>query len=540
MRHHEPLTSTPKTSLTGDDLGGIALFFDLENILLGVQGEFVVKKVVEFLAERGEVMILRAYADWGRYRREQRQFLEEGVQMVFLPSFGAGDKNRTDTAICVDAMEILFTRPHIDTFAIVSGDSDFGVLAQRLRDHAKRVVGISAKSAASQILVKQCHEFVFYETLVGQRVQGYSVEEGEARVRKALDKVVEELGVEFRASVLKDLMRKQDPTFSERNYGAASFTRFLHNYDHIVTLLDGGLVRVGSERVEDGGGDGAAKRKRPGLTPETEAKARELLARAIATAAAKRTPVRLSRLKDTLLNLDGDFDEGELGFRTFRHFLRAFPGVVTVDRENDMVTPAGAPKAAKPSDTPAPRAAEAPPEAPAPVPVEAAPSADPGPVAAPPAAPARGRGGRSRRGGKPNAGEAPPTPAAARGGRTVPAPAPTEAAPAAPEPAEAEPVAPAPALAPAAPAPEEAKAPDAPAKPAKRKAKPARAQAKPASEPAVEAAPAAAALAEGSGSSPEDAGASGRRSSGRGRGGRKRASAAEAAPPADAPDVAES
>jgi len=345
MRHHEPLTSTPKSSLSsgGDELGGVALFFDVENILLGVQGEFVVKKVVEFLAERGEVMILRAYADWGRYRREQRQFLEEGIQMVFLPSFGAGDKNRTDTAICVDAMEILFTRPHIDTFAIVSGDSDFGVLARRLRDHAKRVVGISAKSAASQILVKQCHEFVFYETLVGQRVQGYSVEEGEARVRKALDKIVEDYGTEFRASLLKDLMRKQDPTFSERNYGAASFTRFLRNYDHLLTILDGGVVRVGPDRDDDATTAASSRRKGARLTSEADSVTRELLRKAIAAAAARRSPVKLSRLKDTMLGIAPDFDEEELGFRTFTRFLLAFPDVVTVDREDNVATPAGSP-----------------------------------------------------------------------------------------------------------------------------------------------------------------------------------------------------
>ena len=351
MRHQESLTSTPKSALAVDGLGGVALFFDLENILLGVQGKFVVDKVVEFLAERGEVMILRAYADWGRYRNEQRQFLEGGVQMVFLPSFGINDKNRTDTAICVDAMEILFTRPHIDTFAIVSGDSDFGVLAQRLRDHGKRVVGISAKSAASQILVKQCHEFVFYETLVGQRVQGYSAEEGEARLRKALDKVVEDYGSEFRASVLKDFMRKQDPAFSERNYGAASFTQFLRGYDRVLTLLDGGLVRVGADREDEAVAAAPApaaprrspagpppKAPNPTLAPEDEARARDALVRAFSHAASRRMPVRMSRLKDALQFVAPEFDEAALGFRTFTRFLKAFPDVVSLERDDDTVT----------------------------------------------------------------------------------------------------------------------------------------------------------------------------------------------------------
>ncbi|MCA9514527.1 MAG: NYN domain-containing protein [Myxococcales bacterium] len=253
---------------SGDDLGGVAVFFDVENILLGVTETFVVKNIVDFLAERGEVMIRKAYADWGRYRQQQRQFLEEGVEMVFLPSYGTSDKNRTDTAVCVDAMEILFQRPYIETFCIVSGDSDFGVLARRLRDHGKRVVGVSAKSAASQILVKQCHEFVFYETLVGKQVQGYSLEEGEARLEKALQKIVDEYGTEFRASLLKDLMRKQDPTFSERNYGARSFTSFLSHYDGLVETLEGGVVRAIPQEEPDQGkgakGKGGGGRSRRG------------------------------------------------------------------------------------------------------------------------------------------------------------------------------------------------------------------------------------------------------------------------------------
>ena len=341
MRLRDNVVNAQQVPTSSDDLGGVAVFFDTENILLGVQGEFEVKNVVTSLAERGEVMILKAYADWGRYKNQQRQFLEEGVQMVFLPSYGVSDKNRTDTAICVDAMEILFTRPLIDTFCIVSGDSDFGVLAQRLRHHGKRVVGISAKSAASHVLVKQCHEFVFYETLVGQRVVGYSVEEGEARLKRALAKVVDDHGSEFPSSVLKDHMRKLDPTFSERNYGVATFTRFLRNYENLVTVREGGLVRVGSEPEEEGAKGGTRSRS-PRLAGESEIAARDALTRAVAGAAArKKGPVPLSRLKDTMQELAPDFDEFELGYKTFTRFLLAFPDVVVVDRASNTALPAG-------------------------------------------------------------------------------------------------------------------------------------------------------------------------------------------------------
>lgn len=351
MRLRETVVNAQQVPESADALGGVAVFFDVENILLGVHGDFEVKNVVTTLAERGEVMILKAYADWGRYKGQQRQFLEEGVQMVFLPSYGVSDKNRTDTAICVDAMEILFTRPLIDTFCIVSGDSDFGVLAQRLRHHGKRVVGISAKSAASHILVKQCHEFVFYETLVGQRVVGYSVEEGEARLQRALEKVVEDRGTEFPSSVLKDRLRKLDPTFSEKNYGASSFTRFLRSYENLVTVLEGGLVRVGE--VEDGSAKPSGGKRGPKLSAEAEATARDVLTRAIAAAAARtKGPVKLSRLKDTMQELAPDFDELGLGFRTFTRFLLAFPDIVTVDRASNTAQPAPGVAPAEPASGP--------------------------------------------------------------------------------------------------------------------------------------------------------------------------------------------
>ncbi|MFT7578968.1 MAG: hypothetical protein ACI9MR_000630 [Myxococcota bacterium] len=338
MRHREHFIESNESSpsKSGEDLGGVAVFFDVENILLGVQGEFAVQPILSFLADRGEVMVMRGYADWGRYKAQQRQFLEEGVQMVFLPSYGVSDKNRTDTAICVDAMETMFTRPHIDTYCIVSGDSDFGVLAQRLRDYGKRIVGISAKNAASRILVKQCHEFVFYETLVGQRVQGYSVEEGETRLTGALDKVVEEHGAEFRASVLKDRMRKQDPTFSERNYGASSFTRFLRNYEHLVTVLDGGKVRAGKPAEEPQG----HVLKGPKLTKAVVTEARGILTRSIIEATGKGTPVPLSRLKDTMQTVAPEFDELSLGYKTFTRFLLAFSDVILVDRANNTASAA--------------------------------------------------------------------------------------------------------------------------------------------------------------------------------------------------------
>jgi uncharacterized LabA/DUF88 family protein len=391
MRIRESLIDMDQIAVgSGNELGGTAVFFDFENIILGIHESFKVHKIIDHLTERGEVMIRRAYADWGRYRQYQRQFLEEGVQMVFLPSYGTSDKNRTDTAICVDAMEILFRREHIDTFVICSGDSDFGVLAQRLRDYGKRIVGISARSAASQILVKQCHEFIFYESLVGLAMKDYSRDEGEARMKRALVQLVDEYGRQFRASLLKDRMRKQDSTFSEKNYGASNFTRFLKSYPRVVRVLDGGKVEVLWTPEADFGesasprNNGAAPARGPGgrsgagrapatpppaalspplapppalpakpagapaeavqpekMTPKRKQEIAALLERAFAQSLGSAASIRMGQLKETLVSMSPGFDEGRLGFRSFASFLKAFPTVVTLDRYRDDVRPVG-------------------------------------------------------------------------------------------------------------------------------------------------------------------------------------------------------
>ena len=201
--------------------------------------------VVEHLSSRGNVLIRRAYADWGRYERYQSKLLELGVEMTFLPTYGVKDKNRTDTAIAVEAMEVLFLRKSIDTFVIVSGDSDFGVLARKLRAYGKRVIGISAKSSASKVLAALCHEFIFYETLTGEGLQGYNLADGEKLIRKVLPAIVES-HTSFQPSLLKDRLRKLDSTFSERNYGFKSFLRFIESFPSLLKVqrFKGGHTQV--------------------------------------------------------------------------------------------------------------------------------------------------------------------------------------------------------------------------------------------------------------------------------------------------------
>jgi len=216
------------------NLGTIAVFFDHENVALAMKrgkARFQPDLIIEHHGQRGDVVVRRAYADWGRYDKDQTAYLEQGVEMVFMPTYGYRDKNRTDTAICVDAMDILRLQPRIDTYVIVSGDSDFGVLARRLRSNAKRIVGISAKEAASKILVSVCHEFIFYEGLTGESLgKGFDLEGASRLIESVLPSLSDEYGDTFQPSLLKDRIRRKDATFSERNYGCESFTALLEKF----------------------------------------------------------------------------------------------------------------------------------------------------------------------------------------------------------------------------------------------------------------------------------------------------------------------
>lgn len=381
MRRPDPqLSATEHGSAADGDIGDTAIFFDFENIVLGVRGTFQPDSVVEHLGSRGDVLVRRAYADWGRYSRHQSKLLELGVDMIFLPTYGIADKNRTDTAIAVDAMEILFTRPNIETFVIVSGDSDFGVLARKLRGYGKRIIGVSARSSASKVLVAVCHEFIFYESLVGEKMSGYGVADGEKLVRKALAGITSTHNV-FQPSLLKDRMRKLDPSFSERNYGYSSFVKFVEAYPRLLEIVraEGGQTRI---TARDGASNRSASRSRgeraprprqapersqaprpnptsgtpdqqatpsprPARAPAPPAReparrsggkpdragaakeaCRKLLAVVIATFGDEE--ITLNKLKNRLVEKVPTFDHKKLGYPTFTAFLRDNADVVTL------------------------------------------------------------------------------------------------------------------------------------------------------------------------------------------------------------------
>ncbi len=324
-RKPEPTLSI--TDLSGissdDDIGRTAVFFDFENIVLGIKNRFEPALVVKHLSSRGDVVLRRAYADWGRYERFQTDLLELGVEMVFLPSYGVRDKNRTDTAIACDAMEILFQQPDIETFVIISGDSDFGVLARKLRGYGKRIIGVAAQKSSSKILVAVCHEFIFYETLLGETVGG--MPDAEQLVRQILPDVIDDYGSTIQPSLLKDRLRKQDSTFSERNYGFPTFLKFVRNFPKLfrVNTFRGGKTEL-TILTAGGNGDGGQ-----GGDDELE-DARDLVWDCLRDAGGGVTP---RKLKSLLLAERSDFDERALGYANFTEFLRDQSDLVTITRK---------------------------------------------------------------------------------------------------------------------------------------------------------------------------------------------------------------
>src|SRR5438067_9649494 len=254
----------------------IAVFIDFDNIEIGVkstlQREFDVSVVLEALKERGEIITKIAYANWGKLENSTRQLSEYAVQMVQRDPSPRGDKNGADINLALDALELAFTHDHINAFAIISGDSDFIALVNKLKQYDKTIFVVGGKAFTSTILQKNCHEFISYESMLDdnrssrsqrdqqqqlplaqpqaqaerpiqqpvlreQRQQGgggggqrrppaLDLHQAMPLVERALQ-VLERREVRPQLGLLKSTMLQLDSTFSERAYGAGSFTDFV-------------------------------------------------------------------------------------------------------------------------------------------------------------------------------------------------------------------------------------------------------------------------------------------------------------------------
>ncbi|MCC6830350.1 MAG: NYN domain-containing protein, partial [Thermoleophilia bacterium] len=211
----------------------LAVLVDFENMARpGVKGrgDFDIHLVLNRLADKGRVLVKRAYADWSRYRDARHDLQNAGLELIEMPSAREGAKNRADIKMAVDAMELAFSREHLDTFVIVSGDSDFTPLVGKVRELNKRVIGVGNRESASELLIANCDEFIYYDLLAASRRSGTSggrTLDPDELLRQTLLALQRE-GTEWPlASVVKDSMRRRNPAFDETEAGFSTFSKFL-------------------------------------------------------------------------------------------------------------------------------------------------------------------------------------------------------------------------------------------------------------------------------------------------------------------------
>jgi uncharacterized protein (TIGR00288 family) len=153
-----------------NDIDNLAVFCDFENIALGVQDakyeKFDIRKVLERLLLKGSIVVKKAYCDWARYKDFKPAMHEAAFELIEIPHVRQSGKNSADIRLVVDALDLCYTKAHVDAFVIVSGDSDFSPLVSKLRENNKHVIGVGVRSSTSDLLIKNCDEFIFYDDLV--------------------------------------------------------------------------------------------------------------------------------------------------------------------------------------------------------------------------------------------------------------------------------------------------------------------------------------------------------------------------------------
>jgi uncharacterized LabA/DUF88 family protein len=221
----------------------LAVFIDFENIALWAEREFFdfeVTSLMEYLQSRGPAVVKRAYGDWSRFSRYRDELMNNSIDLIQIYSVRIG-KNRADIRMAIDAFEIALTRPQINTFVIVSGDSDFGPLVAKLREYGHYTIGVGPRSITHHLLVKSCDEFVYLETALGETVEVEEQSSADREIaRSLLTKALQAHGqrgeIPVLATRLKQTMLLMDPAFNEANFGYAQFKAWLEDNRDLVKL----------------------------------------------------------------------------------------------------------------------------------------------------------------------------------------------------------------------------------------------------------------------------------------------------------------
>jgi uncharacterized protein (TIGR00288 family) len=247
----------------------MAVFLDLENIALGAHDAhfpaFDIRKVLERLLLKGQIVVKKAYCDFERYKTFKRGLHEAAFELIEIPHVRQSGKNSADIRMVVDALDLCYTKSHVDTFVIISGDSDFSPLVSKLRENDKTVIGVGVKKSTSDLFISNCDEFLYYDDFVrvepakkrgnlaahtlaprpvAVKAEGPSADEALDLLRKTLEALRAERGEDYaiRGSLMKQAMKRQNPGFNERAHGFRAFNELL------LEAQKRGLVKLESDK----------------------------------------------------------------------------------------------------------------------------------------------------------------------------------------------------------------------------------------------------------------------------------------------------
>lgn len=219
----------------------LAVFIDFENLALGFKGKrdkrFEIRKVLERLVEKGKLIVKKAYADWADYSEYKKPLHEAAIELIEIPKRAMTGKNSADIRLCVDAIDLCYSKEHIDTFVIVSGDSDFSPLVSKLKENGKRVIGLGMKESSSNLLVDNCDEFIYYEDLerplgIPPKIEQDLPEKKKEAFQLLMDSVValvRENKEVLWSSMVKETMKRKKPSFNESYHGYRTFSDLLED-----------------------------------------------------------------------------------------------------------------------------------------------------------------------------------------------------------------------------------------------------------------------------------------------------------------------
>ncbi len=240
--HKEPPAHAPNA----------ALLIDFDNVTMGIRSDLQseLRRLLQSDIIKGKVAVQRAYADWRRYPQYVVPLAESSIDMIWAPAYGSNKKNATDIRLAVDALELVFTRPEIGTFILLSGDSDFSSLVLKLKEYGKYVIGVGIRESSSDLLIQNCDEYYSYNELAGLTKEG-DVERESHDPWELVIEAVKQMTAHndmMRSDRLKQVMQEIDPTFDEKNYGFSRFSKFVSEAASKglihLTKLDSGQFEV--------------------------------------------------------------------------------------------------------------------------------------------------------------------------------------------------------------------------------------------------------------------------------------------------------